>query len=100
MCIRDRDVVLMYNSTQALRDNSTGDLFLAAANTRPGLLASTALDVALIRQWITRSRARQIILLLDCGFGEVDQVDAGPAKTGTIDLADHFYFDSSVTDRG
>lgn len=97
-CAAD-SVVLLYLSTQGLRHNSTGDLFLAAANTRPGLLASTALDVALIRRCITRTCARQIVVLLDCGFGEVVQVDAGPAMTGAIDLTEHFYFDSSATDR-
>ena len=84
------DIVLLYLSTQGLRDNSSGDLFFAAANTRPGLLASTALDVKLIQRCIGKSRARQIVLLLDCGFGELFQADDSPATTGTIDLGDHF----------
>lgn len=74
------DLVLLHFSCHGLKDES-GELFLAASNTRPNLLASTALDAALVNRLIRRSRAHRVVLLLDCCYG-------GAFERGVVARAD------------
>ena len=62
------DLVLLHFSCHGLKDES-GELFLAASNTKPTRLASTALDAALVNRLMHRSRAHRVVLLLDCCYG-------------------------------
>jgi hypothetical protein len=74
------DLVLLHFSCHGLKDES-GELFLAASNTRPTLLASTALDAALVNRLMRRSRAHRVVLLLDCCYG-------GAFERGVVARAD------------
>lgn len=74
------DLVLLHFSCHGLKDES-GELFLAASNTKPTLLASTALDAALINRLMRRSRAHRVVLLLDCCYG-------GAFERGVVARAD------------
>ena len=74
------DLVLLHFSCHGLKDES-GELFLAAKNTKPTLLASTALDAALVNRLMRRSRAHRVVLLLDCCYG-------GAFERGVVARAD------------
>ena len=65
---RPSDLVLLHFSCHGLKDDS-GELYLAATNTRPQYLASTAVDAALVNRLIRRTRAQRVVLLLDCCYG-------------------------------
>src|SRR5262249_40428057 len=49
--------------------NASGELFLAAADTRPSRLASTALAADFVNHQMVDSRAQRIALFLDCCYG-------------------------------
>src|SRR4051812_17573427 len=65
---RATDLVLLHFSCHGLKDDS-GELYLAATNTRPDLLGSTAVDAAWVNRTMQRSRAQRVVLLLDCCYG-------------------------------
>jgi hypothetical protein len=65
---RPSDLVLLHFSCHGLKDDS-GELYLAATNTKPQYLASTAVDAALVNRLIRRTRAQRVVLLLDCCYG-------------------------------
>jgi hypothetical protein len=65
---RPADLVLLHFSCHGLKDDS-GELYLAASNTKPQYLASTAVDAALVNRLIRRTRAQRVVLLLDCCYG-------------------------------
>jgi hypothetical protein len=65
---RPADLVLLHFSCHGLKDDS-GELYLAATNTKPQYLASTAVDAALVNRLIRRTRAQRVVLLLDCCYG-------------------------------
>ena len=58
------DELLVHFSCHGLKDDS-GELYLAATNTTPTRWA-TAVDAATVGRFMRRSRARQIVLFLDC----------------------------------
>jgi hypothetical protein len=65
---RPSDLVLLHFSCHGLKDDS-GELYLAATNTKPQYLASTAVDAAMVNRLIRRTRAQRVVLLLDCCYG-------------------------------
>ncbi|KQW47326.1 hypothetical protein ASC77_12695 [Nocardioides sp. Root1257] len=66
---RDRsDMLLVHFSGHGLK-NAAGELFLAAADTRPGRLASTGVGSDFLSRQMADSRAERIVLLLDCCYG-------------------------------
>jgi hypothetical protein len=86
---RPGDFVLLFFSCHGLKDDS-GELFLAATNTSPHRLASTAVDAAWISRLILRSRAQQIVLFLDCCYGGAFERGVIPRVGGDIDIASRF----------
>ena len=83
------DLIVMHFSCHGLKDDS-GELFLAATNTRPSLLASTAIDAALVNRLMRRSRAQRVVLFLDCCYGGAFERGMVPRAGGVVDLADQF----------
>jgi caspase domain-containing protein len=83
------DLIVMHFSCHGLKDD-TGELYLAATNTRPGLLASTAVDASLVNRLMRRSRAQRVVLFLDCCYGGAFERGVVPRAGGVIDLADQF----------
>ena len=65
---RSADVVLLHFGCHGLKDDS-GDLYLAARNTRSELLMSTGIDAAVVTRMMRRSPAGSKVLMLDCCFG-------------------------------
>jgi Caspase domain len=62
------DRLLLYFSGHGLKTDS-GELYLATTSTKLRRVTSTAVPSSFIRDEMTRSRSRRIILLLDCCYG-------------------------------
>lgn len=62
------DLLLLHFSGHGLK-NDSGELFFAARNTRPDRLASTAVPADFVQRCMRTSRARSIVLFLDCCYG-------------------------------
>ena len=86
------DLLLVHFSCHGLKSDS-GELFLAARNTRPDRLGSTAVAAGFVQRCLRGSRARSVVLLLDCCYGsafgegvavragtEVNVLDSFPAE--------------------
>jgi hypothetical protein len=81
------DVLLVHFSCHGVKDDS-GELFLAAADTRMDLLEATAVASSFVNKTMTRSRSGCVVLLLDCCY-------AGAFARGMTRAAS----DVDVTDR-
>ena len=65
---RPDDLLLLHFSGHGLK-NAGGELFLAAADSRPERLASTAVAADFVNRQMAESRAQRIALFLDCCYG-------------------------------
>lgn len=74
------DLLLLHFSCHGIKDMN-GDLYFAAANTRVRRLAATAVAAEFVNRLMHRSRARRIVVLLDCCY-------AGAFDRGTVARAD------------
>ncbi|GAA3043231.1 caspase family protein [Actinokineospora globicatena] len=61
------DLLLLYFSGHGIKDPA-GDLHFATAGTRLDRLGSTAVSAEFVRRQMDRTRARQVVLLLDCCY--------------------------------
>ncbi|RLK53701.1 caspase family protein [Actinokineospora cianjurensis] len=61
------DLLLLYFSGHGVKDPS-GDLHFATATTRLDRLGSTAVSAEFVSRQMDRTRARQVVLLLDCCY--------------------------------
>jgi hypothetical protein len=86
---KPNDLIVLHFSCHGLKDDS-GELFLAATNTRPELLSSTAVDASIVNRLMRRSRAQRAVLFLDCCFGGAFERGVVPRAAGVIDVADQF----------
>jgi hypothetical protein len=86
---KTEDLIVLHFSCHGLKDDS-GELYLAASNTRPTLLASTAVDASLINRLMRRSRAQRVVLFLDCCYGGAFERGMVPRAAGVVNLADQF----------
>jgi hypothetical protein len=86
---RPQDLILMHFSGHGLK-NADGELYLAATNTRPTLLASTGVDASLVFRLAGRSRSRRVVLFLDCCYGGAFERGSMPRAAGDIDMGSHF----------
>lgn len=65
---RPEDLLVLHFSCHGLK-NAGGELYLAAADTRPDRLASTAVAADFVNRQMAESRAQRIALFLDCCYG-------------------------------
>jgi archaellum biogenesis ATPase FlaH len=79
------DTLLVYLSGHGVR-NVEGELYFAATNTRPDRLDETAVPAERLARQISRSRARRILLLLDCCFGGAFPAGARPKSGDHVEL--------------
>jgi hypothetical protein len=86
---RQADLVLLHFSCHGLKDEA-GELYLAATNTVPTRLASTGVDAALVSRLMRRSRARRVVLLLDCCYGGAFERGAIARAGGEADVGNQF----------
>jgi hypothetical protein len=83
------DMLVLYFSGHGVKDDA-GKLYLAAPNTRRGLLRSTAISDEFVRDVMAASRARLQVLILDCCFGGAFSRALLAKGDGTVDVAGHF----------
>jgi hypothetical protein len=86
---RPSDLVLLHFSCHGLKDDS-GELYLAATNTKPQYLASTAVDAALVNRLIRRTRAQRVVLLLDCCYGGAFERGVVARAGDDMDIGEQF----------
>ncbi len=83
------DCVVVHFSCHGLKDDA-GELYLAATDTLPTRLASTAVDAAFVSRLIRRSRAGQVVLLLDCCYGGAFERGVVARAGGDVDIGARF----------
>jgi caspase domain-containing protein len=83
------DLVLLHFSCHGLKDDA-GELYLAATNTVPDLLGSTAVEAAWVSRVMQRSRAQRVVLLLDCCYGGAFERGLIRRSSGDVDVGDQF----------
>jgi hypothetical protein len=86
---RPEDLIVLHFSCHGLKDDS-GELYLAATNTQPSLLASTAVDASFVNRLMRRSRSQRVVLFLDCCYGGAFERGMAPRAAGMVDLSDQF----------
>ena len=86
---RPDDVLLLHFSGHGLKSES-GELFFAAANTRPNRLGSTAVSADFVQRCMRTSRSRSVVLLLDCCYGGAFAQGVKVRAAGDVNVLDSF----------
>jgi len=86
---RPDDVLLLHFSGHGLK-NDSGELFFAAANTRPNRLGSTAVSADFVQRQMRTSRSRSVVLLLDCCYGGAFAQGVKVRAAGDVNVLDSF----------
>lgn len=86
---RPEDLLLLHFSGHGLK-NDSGELFIAARNTRPDRLGSTALAADFVQRCMRSSRARSIVLFLDCCYGGAFGQGVTVRAAGPVNVMDSF----------
>ncbi len=86
---RPDDLILLHFSCHGLKSES-GELFFAAANTRPKRLESTAVSADFVQRCMRASRSRSVVLLLDCCYGGAFAQGSRVRAAGDINVLDSF----------
>ncbi|MFD9818273.1 caspase family protein [Streptomyces violascens] len=86
---RADDVVLLHFSCHGLKSDA-GELFFAAHDTRPNRLGSTAVSADFVQRCMRQSRARSIVLLLDCCYGGAFGRGVNVRASGNAHVLDSF----------
>jgi hypothetical protein len=84
---RSDDLVLIHFSGHGLKSDS-GELFIAARNTRPDLLASTSVPADFVQRCVRSSRAGSIVLFLDCCYGGAFGEGVAVRAAGPVNVHD------------
>ena len=96
---RPDDVLLLHFSGHGLKSES-GELFFAAANTRPNRLGSTAVSADFVQRCMREARSRSVVLLLDCCYGGAFAQGVKVRAAGDIHVLDSFPRDGAGGGRG
>ena len=83
------DLVLLHFSGHGLKSDS-GELFFAARNTRPDRLGSTAVPADFVQRCMRSSRARSIVLFLDCCYGGAFGEGVAVRAAGSANVLESF----------
>lgn len=79
------DLILLYVSGHGVKDEA-GHLHFVTADTRRNRLASTGVPAQFVRECIDRSRARRVVVWLDCCYAGAFPSGMIPKATGTVDV--------------
>ncbi|GGY07787.1 caspase family protein [Streptomyces hiroshimensis] len=86
---RPGDTLLVHFSCHGLKSES-GELYFAAGNTTPRRLASTAVPADFVRRCMSCTRARSIVLFLDCCYGGAFPQGAVARAAGDVGVLESF----------
>jgi ABC-type branched-subunit amino acid transport system substrate-binding protein len=96
---RADDLLVLHFSCHGLKDDG-GELYLAATNTLPSRLGSTAVDASAVSRFMRRSRARQVVIFLDCCYGGAFERGLIPRAGDHLDATTPFHQDAEEPGRG
>ena len=82
---RHDDLLLLHFSCHGVKDGS-GELYLAATNTKLHRLAATAVAAEFVNRQMSRSRSRRIVLLLDCCYAGAFARGLTPRASASLDI--------------
>jgi hypothetical protein len=96
---RPDDLLLLHFSCHGLK-NSAGELYLAASDSRPDRLASTAVPADFVNRQMADSRAQRIALFLDCCYGGAFPRGMVVRAAGDVAVGDAFATQRDAGGRG
>ena len=96
---RADDLLLLHFSGHGLK-NESGELFFAARNTRPDRLGSTAVAADFVQRCMRGSRARRMVLFLDCCYGGAFAQGVAVRASGSANVLEAFPADRVGGGRG
>ncbi|HET7475454.1 MAG TPA: caspase family protein [Dermatophilaceae bacterium] len=96
---RPDDLLLLHFSGHGLKDESS-QLFFAARNTRPDRLGSSAVAAEFVQRCMRSSRARRMVLFLDCCYGGAFAQGVSVRASGSANVLEAFPADRLGGGRG
>jgi hypothetical protein len=93
------DLLLLHFSCHGLK-NAAGELYLAASDSRPDRLASTAVPADFVNRQMADSRAQRIALFLDCCYGGAFPRGMVVRAAGDVAVGDAFATQRDAGGRG
>ncbi|BCL23753.1 caspase family protein [Streptomyces tuirus] len=97
---RRADTLLLHFSCHGLKSES-GELYFAASDTEPPLLAATAVASQFVRGCMSGTRAGRSVLFLDCCYGGAfSRGSASVRASGDVNVLESFAKDEPVSGRG
>ena len=97
---RRADTLLLHFSCHGLKSES-GELFFAASDTEPPLLAATAVASQFVRGCMSGTRAGRTVLFLDCCYGGAFSRGSSSVRaSGDVNVLESFAKDEPVSGRG
>ena len=79
------DLLLLHYSGHGVKDE-TGDLYFAAANTELEYLSATGVSSDFVNRLMSRTRARRVVLLLDCCYAGAFERGLGTRGDSSLHL--------------
>ncbi|MEW2399015.1 caspase family protein [Streptomyces sp. NPDC046862] len=86
---RPGDTLVLHFSCHGLK-NESGELYFAAKNTLPRRLDTTAVSAHLVRRCMYSTRARGVVLFLDCCYGGAFSRGASARASGDVNVLESF----------
>ncbi|MFJ7175025.1 caspase domain-containing protein [Streptomyces massasporeus] len=97
---RRADTLLLHFSCHGLKSES-GELYFAASDTEPPLLAATAVASQFVRGCMSGTRAGRSVLFLDCCYGGAFSRGAASVRaSGDVNVLESFAKDEPASGRG
>ncbi|MEU9570759.1 caspase family protein [Streptomyces massasporeus] len=97
---RRADTLLLHFSCHGLKSES-GELYFAASDTEPPLLAATAVASQFVRGCMSDTRAGRSVLFLDCCYGGAfSRGSASVRAAGDVNVLESFAKDEPASGRG
>jgi hypothetical protein len=93
------DTLLLHFSCHGLKSES-GELYFAASDTEPPLLAATAVASQFVRGCMSGTRAGRTVLFLDCCYGGAFSRGSSVRASGEVNVLESFAKDEPVSGRG
>ncbi|MEU2747433.1 caspase family protein [Streptomyces collinus] len=97
---RRADTLLLHFSCHGLKSEA-GELYFAASDTEPPLLAATAVPSQFVRSCMSVTRAGRTVLFLDCCYGGAFSRGSSSVRaSGDVNVLESFAKDEPVSGRG
>ncbi|MFF0204840.1 caspase domain-containing protein [Streptomyces sp. NPDC005017] len=97
---RRADTLLLHFSCHGLKSES-GELYFAASDTEPPLLAATAVASQFVRSCMSGTRAGRTVLFLDCCYGGAfSRGSASVRASGDVNVLESFAKEEPASGRG